>query len=92
MPYIKQKNREQINSILEDVVVTPSFLGAVLQNAGELNYALTEVIRGYLIKHGQRYQTMNDIVGALEGAKVEFQRRVVADYESEKIKANGDVY
>ena len=41
---------------------------------------------------GNSYATINDIIGALEGAKMEFYRRVVAPYEDEKIKENGDVY
>jgi hypothetical protein len=62
------------------------------ENAGDLNYALTLVVRSYLKSHGTSYQTINDIVGALEGCKVEFQRRVVAPYEDLKIVENGDVY
>jgi len=41
---------------------------------------------------GPSYQTINDIIGALEGAKMEFYRRVVVPYEDKKIKDNGDVY
>lgn len=60
--------------------------------AGELNYALTEVVLGYLNRKELSYQTINDIVGALEGAKAEFQRRVVSNYEDEARNRNGDVY
>jgi len=49
-------------------------------------------IKAYLRTKGISYQTFNDIIGALEGAKLEFYRRVVVRYEEEKIKANGDVY
>jgi hypothetical protein len=38
------------------------------------------------------YQTINDIVGALEGAKLEFYRRVAVPYEESKRRINGDVY
>jgi len=31
-------------------------------------------------------------MGALEGAKLEFYRRVVVPYEEKKMKENGDVY
>lgn len=79
MPYIEKSRRPMV---LRDGPGT----------AGELNYALTLVIRSYLKAKGLQYQTCNDIVGALEGCKVEFQRRVVAPYEDSKIKANGDVY
>lgn len=76
MPYIEHDRRRAI---------------LVPQNAGELNYHLTMECLGYVEEHGLRYQTINDIVGALEGAKAEFQRRVVADYEDKKIRDNGDL-
>ena len=59
---------------------------------GELNFVFTAVIREYLRFHGLSYQTINDILGALEGAKAEFYRRVAVPYEGDKIVANGDVY
>lgn len=78
MPYIAQADRPEAQA-------TP-------RTAGELNYAITCLIRGYLRQHGKRYQQINDIVGALEGAKLEFYRRVVAPYEDQKCAENGDVY
>ena len=83
MPYIKQDDRRVVDIVLE----VP-----VMENAGELNYVLTRVIKDYLDQFGKSYRTMNDIVGALESAKVEFQRRIVAPYEDKKIDENGDVY
>ena len=61
-------------------------------NAGDLNRAFTELAIEYLRVNGLRYQTINDVVGALVGAKDEFNRRVVAPYEDDCIKENGDVY
>lgn len=80
MPYIDKNTR----AIFAD--------GVVPRTAGELNYKLTTVILAYLNYHGLAYQTCNDIVGALENAKNEFQRRVQHPYEDQKIKDNGDVY
>ncbi len=62
------------------------------ETPGDLNYVLTMAVRAYMRRKGKSYTTMNDIVGALESCKAEFQRRVVAPYEDEKIKQNGDVY
>ena len=59
---------------------------------GELNFAFTDLIVGYLRFKGLRYETLNDIMGALEGAKAEFIFRVVRDYEDKKCRENGDVY
>ena len=60
--------------------------------AGDLNYILTTKCLEYMQAKGLNYQTINDVVGALIGAKDEFQRRIVNPYEDSKIAANGDVY
>lgn len=60
--------------------------------AGELNYQITTLLQAYVDEHGLRYSTINDCLGALEGAKLEFYRRVAAPYEDDKITENGDVY
>lgn len=81
MPYIKSERR---TAILHK--------GEMPKNAGELNYALTLVIAEYLGHHGQSYQTMNDIVGALDNCKDEFRRRIQHPYENGKCAENGDVF
>ncbi len=60
--------------------------------AGELNYKITQVLIEYQISKSLNYQTLNDILGALEGAKAEFYRRVVVPYEEAAKERNGDVY
>ena len=45
-----------------------------------------------MLRRGKCYATMNEIVGALECAKHEFQRRVMNNYEDLKCKENGDVF
>lgn len=93
MPYIKQEDRfkfrewwpqanhDHLYSIDHMPPSTP----------GELNYLFTEIIKLY-IRNGLNYQKINDVMGALEGAKLEFYRRIAAPYEDTKIKENGDVY
>lgn len=78
MPYIKSEDRTQ-------AYFDPC-------TPGELNFKLTEIVIDYAARHNLSYQTINDIVGALEGAKLEFYRRVAAPYENQKIYDNGDVY
>jgi len=80
MPYINPKYREAF------------LIRGVPDNAGELNYILTQVLRSYWVKGARNYQVINDIIGALEGAKAEFYRRIAVPYEEKKIKENGDVY
>lgn len=59
---------------------------------GELTYQITGEILAYLRERGLSFQTIAEIVGALEQTKDEFQRRVVHGYESRKASDNGDVY
>jgi len=80
MPYIKE-NR---------VPLATKVYGA--QNSGELNFSLTNVFIEYHKRLGGRYAQINDVLGAIEGAKLEFYRRVAAPYEDGKIKENGDVF
>lgn len=81
MPYITQKRRE-------DLVVS----GHDMESAGELNFILTRILNRYIEQKELSYQTINDIVGALEGCKLEFYRRIAAPYEDQKRFDNGDCY
>lgn len=83
MPYIKQEDRKRVTPIYVE--------GRYPTTPGELNYIITELVWEYYHK-GANYQAINDILGALEGAKLEFYRRVAAPYEDGKIEENGDVY
>lgn len=82
MPYVKKERRMKLRS--KD--------NSIPENPGELNYQITMLMLEYQILHGLSYQTINDILGALEGAKLEFYRRVAVPYENGKIAENGDVY
>lgn len=85
MPYIKPEKREEW--CLDDIVKVASHCDC----AGDLNYIFTIISHHYLNKKGLSYQHINDIIGALEGAKLELYRRVAAPYEDTKISENGDV-
>jgi hypothetical protein len=90
MPYIKSEDRYKYREILE-MIDDISLRRNILNSAGDLNYLITKIIHKYMAINGKKYQTMNDIVGALESAKAEFQRRVVSPYEDLKIDENGDL-
>lgn len=82
MPYIKQERRE---------VLEPALAGVEPKDQGELNYAITVICQTYLKQQGLRYRSLNDVIGALECAKLEMYRRVAVPYENSKILENGDV-
>lgn len=81
MPYIARHRRSAIDA------------GGDPETAGELNYAITRLLVGYM-EHGESrgYGEINEIVGVLECAKLEFYQRIAVPYEDKKIKQNGDVY
>lgn len=80
MPYIELGRRINIKS------------GGPVLTPGELNYAFTLVIARYAGARTFNYQMINDVLGALDGAKAEFYRRIAVPYEEKKMQENGDVY
>lgn len=81
MPYVPKARR-----------ATLAKAGAKANDAGELNYQITRLLVFYTQHHGLKYKTINDIMGALDGAGKEYYRRVAGPYEDGKIAENGDVY
>lgn len=86
MPYIDKKLRTKYKKALEALPPVDS--------AGELNFLISKICNIYASDSNHKfcYQTLNDIIGALEGCKLEYYRRIVAPYEGVKIKENGDVF
>jgi hypothetical protein len=88
MPYITKAERETWSAVLlpltdriRNNIVTP----------GALNYLITRIV-DEAIGPEHRYDALNAAIGALEAAKLELYRRVVAPYEGSKMAINGDVY
>ena len=79
MPYISKQDRNR------DTKAHP-------KNPGQLNWVISEAVAYYVKDHGLSYQTVNDVVGALDCAKMEFYRRLASRYEDHKIRENGDIY
>ena len=85
MPYIKQEDRQWLLGVedaLEDAGVA---------TAGEIQYLVALVIKEYLRDKELRYQTFNDVLGALAGAEAEFYREVLGPYEDMAIEKNGGI-
>jgi hypothetical protein len=78
MPYISEKERPQAEY--------------VPNTSGELNYAITKLMVNFVQRKGLSYTTINDCMGAVSGAGLEFYRRVAVPYEDNKCEENGDVY
>ena len=90
MPYIRQDRRKAIDAQLTpflkghtchdagelNYVITTYRIQATGCRAGsQLNRDLERVFLGYIDRHGRRYVTFNDIIGALTCAAKEINRR-----------------
>jgi hypothetical protein len=85
MPYIAPENRQDFEAIKETLEIYP------IESAGEIQYLIALIIKEFMKGKPKRYATMNDVMGALNGANLEFYRRHVAPYEDECIERNGDI-
>jgi hypothetical protein len=88
MPYILQADRDKLRAATDSII---SAIDAST-TAGDLNFMISLMAKAYIEAKGLRYEHLNAVVGALDSCKAEFQRRVVAPYEDQKIAENGDVY
>lgn len=85
MPYIKQKDRDEM------------FMGDAAEyerepkNVGELNYCISSRIHTYLEEVGLCYKNINAVIGVLECAKLELYRQIATPYEDIKKRENSSV-
>ena len=82
MPYIKPELRTDFEKHI---------VGLQPETAGDLNYIISRISADYVARKGKKYAILNEVMGVLSAVAHEFYRRVVAPYEDEKIKENGDI-
>jgi hypothetical protein len=87
MPYIPQQQRKEVYTEL-----SADSLNWIPGNAGELNFVVSTFIANYIRAKGLKYAAVNEMVGALECAKMELNRVIIGPYEDIKIAENGPVY
>lgn len=82
MPYIKPEQRYNLNPHPE----RNAMIG------GELNYQISVLVTNFFAMRGLSYSVINEVIGALECAKLEAYRRIASPYEDKKVVENGEVY
>jgi len=82
MPYIKQSRREELKKVYN------AMLDAKLLANGDINYLLFLYCK-YEIDAG--YNNYKNFCGELRQCATEIERRILAEYEDQKIQENGDV-
>jgi len=82
MPYIKQDRRKQIDSIVEAM-----HKESICAN-GDLNYILFSYFKKYIDKN---YNSIKNYCGELTECTEEIRRRILSEYEDQKVLENGDI-
>lgn len=87
MPYIKPEDRKPLDPLIDELA------SKLPRNAvaGNLNYVVSRLC-ARVLERETNYARLNELVGALECAKLELYRRVAAPYEDRKAAENGEVY
>lgn len=80
MPYIEQGVRASLDD------------GRGALKPGELNYKVSKAVNDYFAMRGLSYTVINEVIGALECAKMEVYRKLAANYEDRKEIENGTVW
>ncbi|EFI32968.1 hypothetical protein Dthio_PD0282 [Desulfonatronospira thiodismutans ASO3-1] len=84
MPYIPEKRRQVFDPLLEE-------LSREVHTQGELNYCIYKLSRLIAQRMGDSYDNLSMCSSAMEHAKLEWYRKVLAPYEDEKIREHGDI-
>ena len=82
MPYIKQVDRSDKNDVYEMMI------SANVVANGDLNYILFKFCK-YQVEPS--YNNYKNFCGELRQCATEIERKILAPYEDQKIKENGDV-
>ena len=92
MPYIKKERRWPLWKDDGPFTKYPVLEVELIDNPGELNFAITKMLQHYIKKKGLSYTVLNEVLGVLTAATFELYRRLAAPYEDKKIAENGDVF
>lgn len=92
MPYITQDKRDVLDGPIDEVLNALRELecdDAANNTEGNINYVVTRILQR--VYRGGGYAGINDALGVMMGATMEFYRTVAAPYEDQKKHDNGDV-
>ncbi len=83
MPFIKQEDRKKFDDVLKNI---PNF-----ENKGELEYAVTYLMKIFMHTRPFKYSTTHDCVYAVHHSADEFKRSTLDIREDQAKELNGDV-
>lgn len=90
MPYIKKRNRSTLDKFLDGLIVLlVNTTSNGKKNNGEVVYVIYKLLKQV---YGEgNFEVRSNALKALESAKLEYYRRIMAPYEDKKKKENGDI-
>lgn len=92
MPYIKQEQRELVKSDIDRIaneIAKMQFDDPEVNVEGVVNYVISRLLE--TVYTTPSYREINDVIGVLECAKMEYYRKHAAPYEDLKEQENGPV-
>lgn len=84
MPYIKDKDKQEMSNAIEDIK-------AFIISKGDLNYAICELVGRVILEGKISYTKISEWIDAVHDAEEELRRRLLNPYEDIKMFENGDV-
>ncbi len=99
MPYIDDRERKKLTPLIEALANEIVNISETVDGyyGGRINFTIHKLIQQIHKTLCERenctltYSDYNEVIGALEAAKLEYYRKVVVPYEEKKIKENGDL-
>ncbi|MEK7066858.1 MAG: hypothetical protein AAB949_00570 [Patescibacteria group bacterium] len=97
MPYIPQKDRKELDPIIDQLAEKINMLSREQKNesafTGLLNYTCTRLaLKIVRLRFGKiRYWIVASVTGVFKNVSDEFYRRLASPYEDKQIAKNGDV-
>ena len=96
MPYIADEERKALDGYinqLDSAIRTLYAKDDMTNHDGRLNYSVCKILIGVLgLVGAPKYHKFNAMAGVLQCIILELYRRLVAPYEDQKIKENGDIF
>jgi len=86
MPYIKQNIRQELDSLIDEIVTSIRSRSDI---DGIVNYVITRIVVESFLP--LNYKSGSDMIKTLECSKLEIYRRLIASYECFKGDENGDL-
>ena len=91
MPYLKQERRQELYPLISKVVgeIQAAVESGIGKRGGEVNFVICTLVD---MLYDRNYTELSAAIGDVECAKLELYRRLLSNYEDQKILENGDVF